>query len=156
MKGSDHVDTTDVTTERCRIDCHDRHACGHDSRAIAAKAHAPRGDVIDPVNRGFGIGVIAGGSAEAGLVAGAGATASAGAGAFFGQGGAPHVGAFASGGAFAGVGSGALKAPSSSEAAGALGAFAGVGIGVFATNARSAADLSGVAPTYSLNLGEGM
>ncbi|GAC1453236.1 MAG: hypothetical protein NVS2B8_13670 [Vulcanimicrobiaceae bacterium] len=130
-----------------------------------AKSPNVRGDVIvrsmprssgpSGAGHGFGFGITAGGSAEIGLVAGAGATASGGVGAFFDPRGAARVGAFGTGGAFAGIGSRVATAPSGG-AAGAVGAFLGLGIGAFATNARSAAELAGVEPTYSVNVGEGI
>ena len=94
-------------------------------------------------HRGFGVGLIAAVSAEAGVAVGAGASASAGTGLFYAGGHDVRPGSFAGAGAFAGPGNHVL------------GAFAGVGVGAFVSNADSAKQLAGIAQTYSLNVGVG-
>lgn len=105
--------------------------------------------------RGFGAGLLIGGSAEAGLLGGGGATASAGIGAFRADGGAIRAGAFAGGGAFSDIAGRGMRTAPSAEPVGVVGAFAGVGIGAFVTNAASANDLRGIAQQYSVNVGVG-
>jgi hypothetical protein len=114
------------------------------------------GDRSDPgALHAFGAGVLAGASAEAGLLGGLGATASAGVGIFYDGKRSIHAGSFAGAGAFAGAGESDVKTSPSADPVNVVGAFAGMGIGAFVTNAASAKQLSGVAQTYSVNLGVG-
>jgi hypothetical protein len=98
---------------------------------------------IDPAGL-WAFGLIGGAAVEGGIVAGAGANGSLGAGVFGGGPAGVSTSAFASGGGFAGASGGGI-----------LGAFAGLGGGFFLSNATNAAQLSGLARTYSLNIGVG-
>jgi RHS repeat-associated protein len=112
---------------------------------------------IDPYGQ-WGVGVVGGGSAEGGIVAGVGATASGGGGLFGGGPQGLNIGGYGTGGAFAGGPGYGLQYPTYPEgnnANFAAGAFAGLGAGLFLTNACSASGLRGPFDTYTANIGTG-
>ncbi len=112
--------------------------------------------MIDPLGL-IGFGLIANGTAEAGLgKIGAGVTGSGGVG-FFSGGDCPSsLGGFASGGGRVLIGANAppIGAPTNgydNEDAGIFGAYTGVGAGLFFTNADDPCDLAGKGDTYNIN-----
>jgi RHS repeat-associated protein len=105
---------------------------------------------------GFGVGVLAGGSAEIGVVkAGAGVQGSVGAGLFVDGNFKPSAGAYASGGAVAYAGQASAAAPKQQGNPNVVGAYAGYGPGIFVTNAGSSRQLSGPFWTFTVNVGLG-
>jgi len=118
----------------------------------------PSGTQCGPPKTGFGLGVIAGASGEAGVgVAGAAVQGSVGAG-VFANGNGGSTGVYASGGATAYAGNNSVGAPTqqtSPGAPGVAGLFAGYGPGVFFTNAGTVQQLSGPFWTATVNIGFG-
>ena len=104
-----------------------------------------------------GVGISAGGGAEAGLpkALGAGANGAVGAGEFYSSTTGFSHGGFAEGGATAYAGNLAVGAPAQTSAPGVALASVGAGASIFVTNAQSVQQLSGPFTTYSLNVGVG-
>jgi RHS repeat-associated protein len=106
---------------------------------------------------GFGVGVLAGGSAEAGVVkAGASLQGSVGLGAFVNGNLRPSVGAYAAGAAVANAGNRVVGGPQQMARPSVFGAYAGYGPGIFITNAGSAQQLGGPFWTLTVNIGVGI
>ena len=110
-----------------------------------------------PAQTGFGAGVVAGASGEAGVeAAGSTVQASTGAGVFINGNGQPSAGLFASGAATAYVGGSVAGRPTQTGRPGVGGAFAGYGPGLFITNAGSPQQLAGPFWTLTANIGVGI
>jgi hypothetical protein len=117
---------------------------------------SPSSRACGPPKTGFGMGVLAGGSAETGVVkAGASLQGSVGAGAFVNGDAQPSLAVFASGGAVANAGNHVAAAPAQQQAPAVFGAYAGYGPGAFITNAGSGQQLEGPFWTVTVNLGLG-